>query len=316
MPPPHPPERRRTDGTAIAQDLLVPAEGFSVIIAAHNEAAVIVRTLHSILANAPKLGRPLQVIVVANGCTDATAERARSLGDAVEVIETPVGNKIHALNLGDRAARYFPRAYVDADCTLTDNCLRCVLDTFQSHPDARLIVPEVRHLYRGRNPLLAGYYRLWRSLPYVARQTMGRGFYAIDAALHARFVEFPALTADDKFIRGLTGPDERFIARGCHTTVLMPATFRDLVRCKTRWTFGNLELAHQRPELPDPEPHAGTFRFLLLRPWHWINLPTFMLVYACSRAAARRKLAAQVTSWERDDSTRALARAEAAWGNS
>src|SRR5207248_1237429 len=45
--------------------------GLSIIIPAHNEAAVVARTLRSILTN--KLDRPLQIIVVANGCTDQTA---------------------------------------------------------------------------------------------------------------------------------------------------------------------------------------------------------------------------------------------------
>src|SRR3954451_5036975 len=72
------------------------SRGFSVVIAAHNEGAVIEATLRSVLNN--KLDRPLQVIVVANGCSDDTAEKARKFGDAVEVIETPVGNKINAIN--------------------------------------------------------------------------------------------------------------------------------------------------------------------------------------------------------------------------
>src|SRR3954468_22237938 len=91
--------------------------GFSIVIAAHNESEVIESTLRSVLAN--RLDRPVQVIVVANGCSDDTAERARAFGGPVEVIETPVGNKINALNLGDRAARYFPRAFLDADCALS-----------------------------------------------------------------------------------------------------------------------------------------------------------------------------------------------------
>src|SRR5688572_26242840 len=100
--------------------------GFSVIIAANNEAAVIVQTLQSVLAS--ELDRPLQVVVVANGCSDDTAARAREFGPQVEVIETPVGNKIHALNLGDRAARYFPRAFLDADCVLSEDLLRSVCE--------------------------------------------------------------------------------------------------------------------------------------------------------------------------------------------
>ena len=49
--------------------------GFSIIIPAHNEASVIEVTLRSILAC--KLDRALQIIVVANGCTDDTAAVAR-----------------------------------------------------------------------------------------------------------------------------------------------------------------------------------------------------------------------------------------------
>src|SRR4051812_16230142 len=98
--------------------------GLSIIIPAHNEAAVVARTLNSILAN--KLDRPLQIIVVANGCTDETAEVVRRFNDTVELVETPVGSKTHALNLGDRVAKYDLRAYLDADIELSDNVLQSV----------------------------------------------------------------------------------------------------------------------------------------------------------------------------------------------
>ena len=56
------------------------SRGFSVIIAAHDEGAVIEVTLRSVLAN--RLDRPLQIIVVANGCSDDTAEKARKFAPA------------------------------------------------------------------------------------------------------------------------------------------------------------------------------------------------------------------------------------------
>src|SRR3954453_2543277 len=214
--------------------------GFSVIIAAHNEGAVIEATLRSVLAN--RVDRPVQVIVVANGCSDDTAEKARKFAPAVEVIETPVGNKINAINLGDRAAKYFPRAFLDADCQLSQNLLQRVAEEFED-PAVRIVAPGVKYVYEGWNPFLAGYYRLWRSLPYVKRNTMARGFYAIDQRLRERYVEFPSLIADDKFIRNLTKPSERRVAKDCFTTVHLPENFRDLLKVKTRWTFGNLELA-------------------------------------------------------------------------
>src|SRR5881394_2190858 len=188
------------------------SRGFTVIIAAHNEGAVIEATLRSVLAN--RLDRPLQVIVVANGCGDDTAEKARKFAPAVEVIETPVGNKINAINLGDRAARFFPRAFLDADCQLSENLLRNVAAEFED-PAVRIVAPGVKYVYGGWNPFLAGYYKLWQSLPYVKRNTMARGFYAIDEKLRIRYPEFPALTADDKFIRNLTAPFERRGAKDC-----------------------------------------------------------------------------------------------------
>src|SRR4051812_43587590 len=96
--------------------------GLSIIIPAHNEATVVARTLESILAN--KFSGPLQIIVVANGCTDATAEVVKRFAEHVELVETPVGSKTHALNLGDRVAKHDLRAYLDADIELSDNVLQ------------------------------------------------------------------------------------------------------------------------------------------------------------------------------------------------
>jgi len=279
------------------------SRGFSVVIAAHNEGAVIEATLRSVLAN--KLDRALQVIVVANGCSDDTAEKARKFGEAVEVIETPVGNKINAINLGDRAAKYFPRAFLDADCQLSEDLLQRVADAFEDE-GVRIVAPGAKYVYEGHNPFLAGYYHLWRSLPYVKRNTMARGFYAIDQRLRERYVEFPSLIADDKFIRNLTKPAERRVAKDCFTTVYMPANFGDLLKVKTRWTFGNLELAERRPDLNvnDRGEHDGAMKFVATRPWLWVNVPTFLFVWWYARRAARKKLAEKRAGWERDESTR------------
>src|SRR5687768_15628594 len=94
----------------------------SVIIPAHNEERVIGRGVAAVTAEA----RPgeLEVIVVCNGCRDGTADEARRVGEEVRVIVTDVASKVHALNLGDAAARGFPRFFVDADVVLTLDELR------------------------------------------------------------------------------------------------------------------------------------------------------------------------------------------------
>jgi glycosyltransferase involved in cell wall biosynthesis len=279
--------------------------GFSIIIPAHNESSVIESTLRSVLAS--RLDRPMQIIVVANGCTDDTAARVRAVAGPIEVIETPVGSKTNAMNLGDRAAKYFPRAFVDADIQLSENALQMVADAFND-PGCRIAAPAARHQYHGWNPLLAGYYQLWRSLPYVRKAIMGSGFYAMDAELRSRFTEFPAITADDKFIRNLSRPEERRVAKGGQVFVNMPGSFRDLIKVKTRWTYGNIELAATRPDLKenDQDQYQGVLSHLLVRPWLWLHLPAFLFVYWYTRRAAQKKIAARQNAWERDNSTRSL----------
>ncbi len=62
----------------------------SVVIAAHNEAAVIERCLASLLADAAS--GEFDVIVVANGCTDNTARLAERR-PGVRVVEIPEASK-------------------------------------------------------------------------------------------------------------------------------------------------------------------------------------------------------------------------------
>ena len=84
----------------------------SVVIAAHNEAAVIGTCLDALIAP------DIDITVVANGCSDNTAAVAASR-PGVRVIDLPAPGKSAALNAGDAVAVGFPRAYLDADIPLT-----------------------------------------------------------------------------------------------------------------------------------------------------------------------------------------------------
>src|ERR1017187_9023596 len=94
----------------------------SIVIPAFNERSVIARTLKAMTDGANP--GELDVIVVCNGCTDDTATIARGFGRPVRVIETKLGSKPHALNLGDQAAVTFPRIYADADVVISINTIR------------------------------------------------------------------------------------------------------------------------------------------------------------------------------------------------
>ncbi|MDI5941629.1 glycosyltransferase, partial [Micromonospora sp. DH15] len=84
------------------------------MIAAHDEANVIGGCLDALLADADTdAGVELDVVVVANGCTDDTA-RVAAARPGVRVVELAEAGKAHALNAGDAVVRGFPRFYLDA----------------------------------------------------------------------------------------------------------------------------------------------------------------------------------------------------------
>ena len=85
----------------------------SVIVPAHNESRVIGRLLSQLLPAAQR--GDLDIIVVANGCLDDTADIAASFQPAIRILSIPVASKRAALAAGDQAARFFPRVYLDAD---------------------------------------------------------------------------------------------------------------------------------------------------------------------------------------------------------
>lgn len=88
-----------------------------ILIPAHNEAAVIADTLHSVI---PQLAMDDRILVVADNCTDDTAAIARALGaEVAERTDPERRGKDHALDFGVRRLRDCPPEVViviDADC--------------------------------------------------------------------------------------------------------------------------------------------------------------------------------------------------------
>lgn len=85
----------------------------SIIIPAHDEAPVIAATLDAVARAAGGVGGGVEVIVVDDACTDATAAIARTHG--ARVVQVDVRHIAGARNAGAAAARGDRLLFVDAD---------------------------------------------------------------------------------------------------------------------------------------------------------------------------------------------------------
>jgi glycosyltransferase involved in cell wall biosynthesis len=227
----------------------------SVVIPAHNEAAHLGPLLESLQAAATQC--PLRVVVVCNGCTDATETIARSF-DGVEVRVSEVAAKHAALNEGDDAAAdVFPRLYLDGDVRVDPRSI-CELVAALDTDEARVVGPATRHDLT-RSPWLArAFLRTRERLPFnelwQASHVQGRGVIGTSRAGRARFDRFPAIRSDDGFVDLLFDDEERRVLATATVELDGPTTIAALLRSQTRVVEGYRELlewmqAHH-PERP------------------------------------------------------------------
>ena len=166
----------------------------SLIVPAHDEEAVIGRLLQGLTVSGAS--EELEILVICNGCSDRTAAVARGFGAPVRVIESDVASKAHALRLGDAAARFFPRFYVDADVQLDLESVRRVAAALESG-SCLAAAPRMRVDLSGAPWAVRAYYRIWLRLPYHREGMIGSGVYALSERGRARFGEFPDIISDD-----------------------------------------------------------------------------------------------------------------------
>lgn len=95
---------------------LVEKPAISVVIPAYNEARFISDTIHSVLDAKTRYKGQVEIIVVDNNSTDATAEIAASLGTTV--VFEPINQIARSRNTGARAASGGYLVFLDADTRL------------------------------------------------------------------------------------------------------------------------------------------------------------------------------------------------------
>ena len=210
----------------------------SVVVPAHNEAAVIRRCLDRLLAGAAP--GEFDVVVVANACTDGTAAAARLAG--VRVLETPVAGKANALRLGDAACIAFPRVYLDADVELTTGSVRALVAALD-RPGVLACAPVPQWELDGTGPMARRVHAVHEQLIAPSRALAGVGVYVLSEQGHARAFPLPDVVSDDGWVHRSFSADERVVVADARSLVRPARTVRAHLRRRVRVRLGNRQLA-------------------------------------------------------------------------
>ncbi len=250
---------------------------FSVIIPAYNEANVIGGLLGAL--REPAECGDAEVVVVCNGCADATAEIARDASPAFTVLETDFASKANALNLGDDVATTFPRLYIDADLRVAREDIERLCDAMEETGAAAGTV-GIAYDTTGATWIVRRFYDLWKRLPYAVEQKLGVGLYALSRQGRSRFDRFPETYADDLYVQMQFDAAERMTVAGTRALVPAPSNLAGLVRCRARQYLGKREVRTLMPratEVQGARQARGLMR-LALRPRWWFSILLFVSV--------------------------------------
>lgn len=281
---------RKQDRTAIV---------LSIIIPANNESAWIKDCLNAVLRS--KDVADAQIIVVANGCDDDTAEQARTMtgaaiakGWTLDVLDIPTGNKVLALNAGDAAAKGTGLVYLDADVRISDGLLGQIETVLEK--DTACFASGQLGIMPAKSWVTRAYARIYAKVPFITDGVPGAGLFAANKPGRARWDNFPSIISDDTFVRLQFKPSERIGVEAGYTWPLVEG-FSNLVRVRRRQNDGVAEIASKYPELliNDAKPKLGLAGIARL----FVGDPIGFAVYASVALAVKFPSRRNTDGWKR-----------------
>lgn len=279
----------------------------TILIPAHNESAVIDRTLLH-LSRGLSLDE-FRIIVIANACSDATAGKARSAMPQATIIETEKAGKCHALNLGYEVAdKSSPIICLDADLDVTAESLLALIAPLES-AEAFASCGRMNVVTTGASALVRAYYTGWRTNPYFDSGKFG-GLFALSADGAARVFPLPEITGDDEYIRRSFSDGERAFVKSCHFAARAPRSIASLIRVRRRSLRGARELTRNGLSSPERSSMAIVLGRLLRRPTTVVPVTVYLAVNLWARLPFGRRSEGGAVTWERDLTTRTACASE------
>jgi len=223
----------------------------SVIVPAYNEEKVIGQTIECLLASTY---RNLEIIVVDDGSTDRTSEVVSQLFNVesrVRLFKTAKGSKAEALNYGIRYAQGEIIVWLDADTIFEKETIGLLARRFA---DYRVGAVAGNVKVGNRNNMITR----WQAIEYITSQNLDRRAYA---GLNCITIVPGAVGACRRILIDLCkgwltdtlAEDQELTlkirrlgyqiayAEDAIAWTEAPETVRDLVKQRTRWSFGTLQ---------------------------------------------------------------------------
>ena len=277
----------------------------SIIVPAHNEE----RSIAKLLALLTEPTNPdLEILVVCNGCSDRTAEVARTYEPrGVRVIEVAEASKHAALKRGDVEATNFPRLYIDSDVEIDWRSVLELVARLGEPKSGLLAAAPVRVIPReGVSLPVRWYYDVWEQLPQVRESPFGRGVVALSQAGFDRVRNLPAVMSDDLAMAAALTPAERTVVPSAKVLIWPPRTVRDLIRRRVRVATGNAQLDQNGGRGAELRTSPRDLVAIAThRPRSAPKVAVFLLVTVLARIGARRQVKrGDFTTWLRDESSR------------
>ena len=235
---------------------------FTIVVPAHNEEAVIERSLRTLCNQVTTC--VLDIMVVCNGCSDRTADIVRSHAAAdprIRLVEIAQGSKPAAIRAAFAAVSASAAfvAVVDADVVLSADAIEGLATALEG-PLPLIAAPQIDVDLTGCSRVVRRYYAVWLSQPYITAGVIGAGVFAVNSAGLERITALPDTMADDTWARAQFARAERVTSAGTFT-VFPPRTLRPHVRRRARIVIGTRQVAAMRKasgRWPDPHPTPTT----------------------------------------------------------
>lgn len=237
----------------------------SVLVPAHNEAAVIQSCLRSVLASDYKL---FEVIVIDDGSTDNTVALAEAFKDPRLIVVTkPNGGKASALNYGIELARGQYIVAIDADTVFRPDTLQQLMRHFQD-PAVGAVSGNTR--IANRHKLITKLQSLEYIVGFNLDRRMGDLFDCITVVpgavgafrkpvlLKVGGFRFDTLAEDTDLTLAIKRLGHRIVYDATAVAYTeAPSTVSDLLKQRFRWTFGTMQAVwkHKKAFL---NPRYGT----------------------------------------------------------